>query len=110
MNQWRIVVADEAMKQLKAIKDNRIKTAISKRIDELQWEPDKQGKALEDNLAGYRSVRAVGQRYRIIYQLQDQQVIVSVVTVGIRKEGDTKDAYAMAKKLARLNLLDNRSM
>ncbi|SRR6266700_2475956 len=106
MNQWRIVVEEEAKKQLKAIKDNRIKTAISKRIDKLQWEPDKQGKALEDDLAGYRSVRAVGQRYRIIYQLQDHQVIVSVVTVGIRKEGDAKDAYAMAKKLARLNLLD----
>jgi mRNA interferase RelE/StbE len=106
MNQWRIVVEEEAKKQLKAIKDNRVKVAISKRIDKLQWEPDKQGKALEDDLAGCRSVRAVGQRYRIIYKLQDQQVIVSIVTVGIRKEGDAKDAYAMAKRLARLNLLD----
>ena len=28
-----------------------------------------QGKPLGRNLAGYRSVRAVGQRYRIIYEL-----------------------------------------
>jgi mRNA interferase RelE/StbE len=58
-------------------------------------------------LEGYRSLRAVGQRYRIIYKVEATKVIVTVVTVGIRKDGDKADVYALAKKLARLGLLDS---
>ncbi len=103
---WTIEVAKRAKEQLIAIKDNRILQSISQRIDKLQFEPDKQGKRLSDELTGYYSVRAVGQRYRIIYKIEEEQVLVLVVLVGIRKEGDKKDAYALAKKLAELGLLD----
>ena len=103
---WRIRLTLPALQQLSSIKDNRIKENISRRIDALEHLPEEQGKALHDELTGYRSIRAVGQRYRIIYKLQGEQVIVVVVTLGIRKEGDKKDVYALAKKLARLGLLD----
>lgn len=103
---WTIEVAKRAKEQLIAIKDNRILQSISQRIDKLQFEPDKQGKRLSDELNGYYCVRAVGQRYRIIYKVEEEQVLVLVVLVGIRKEGDKKDAYALAKKLAELGLLD----
>jgi mRNA interferase RelE/StbE len=106
MKQWIVGVASAAQKQLEAIGDNRIRKRIAQRIDRLQHEPDKQGKALADELEGYRSVRAVGQRYRIIYKLEEEQVVVIVVTIGIRKDGDKKDAYELAKKLAKLNLLE----
>lgn len=106
MKQWIIGVASEAQKQLKAIEDSRIRKQILQRIDRLQYEPDKQGKPLKDDLEGYRSVRAVGQRYRIIYKLEEEQVVVIVVAIGIRKDGDKKDAYELAKKLAKLNLLE----
>lgn len=58
-----------------------------------------------DELAGYRSLRAVGQRYRILYKVTPETVIVSIVALGIRKEGDKADVYALAKKLIRLGLL-----
>jgi mRNA interferase RelE/StbE len=45
-------------------------------------------------------------RYRIIYRLEDEQVVVVVVAVGIRKAGDKGGVYALATKLARLGLLD----
>jgi mRNA interferase RelE/StbE len=106
MKQWTVGVASAAQKQLEAIGDNRIRKRIAQRIDRLQHEPDKQGKVLADELEGYRSVRAVGQRYRIIYKLEEEQVVVIVVTIGIRKDGDKKDAYELAKKLAKLNLLE----
>lgn len=106
MKQWTVGIANEAKGQLAAIRDSRILQNISKRIDRLQFEPDKQGKPLNDTLSGYHSVRAVGQRYRIIYKIEEDQVLVLVVTVGIRKEGDKKDAYALAKRLAELDLLD----
>lgn len=91
---------------LKAIKDTRIREQISKRIDALAEHPEKQGKALGDEFFGLRSVRAVKERYRIIYKIEEDKIIVLVMLVGIRKDGDKKDVYALAKKLHRLGLLD----
>ncbi|MEG5019043.1 MULTISPECIES: type II toxin-antitoxin system RelE/ParE family toxin [unclassified Microcoleus] len=69
------------------------------RIDQLKFEPQKQGKALVDNLSGFRSIRAVGQRYRIVYQVEQDRVLVVVVGLGRRKDGDKKDIYTILEKL-----------
>ena len=103
---WRIKLTIPALRQLEAIKDTRIRESIGRRINALENDPEKQGKPLAEELAGYRSIRAVGQRYRILYKLQAEQVVVLVVTVGIRKEGDKAVVYALAKKLEQLGLLD----
>jgi len=103
---WQIIILPVAEKLLAEISDKRIRQSISRRIDSLTYEPEKQGKPLKDELMGYRSIRAVGQRYRIIYKVDDEKVIVGIVALGIRKEGDKKDAYALATRLARLGLLD----
>ena len=103
---WIVRLTVPAKKQLAEIGDKRVRESISRRINSLENDPGKQGKLLTDELAGYRSIRAVGQRYRIIYKIEAEQVIVLVVTIGIRKEKDKKDAYELAKKLARLGLLD----
>ncbi|MEG4328624.1 type II toxin-antitoxin system RelE/ParE family toxin [Microcoleus sp. herbarium5] len=62
-------------------------------------EAQKQGKALVDNLSGFRSIRAVGQRYRIVYQVEQDRVLVVVVGLGRRKDGDKKDIYTILEKL-----------
>lgn len=103
---WRIKLTIPALRQLDAIKDTRIRESIGRRINALENDPEKQGKPLAEELTGYRSIRAVGQRYRILYRLEAEQVVVLVVTVGIRKEGDKADVYALAKKLEKLGLLD----
>jgi mRNA interferase RelE/StbE len=94
------------LKHPAAIKDTRVREGISRRIDALANDPNLQGKALSDELMGYRSIRAVAQRYHILYKLEAEQIIVVVVALGIRKEGDKKDVYELAKKLARLGLRD----
>ena len=104
---WHVRITVPALKQLAAIKDMRIKESISRRINALEYDPDKQGKPMTDDLAGYRSIRAVGQRYRILYRVEAEQVIVVIVALGVRKEGSKTDVYALAKKLARLGLLDS---
>ena len=103
---WTIRLTVPAKNQLEAIKDTRIKQNISKRISRLEDDPERQGKPLSEELAGYRSIRAIGQRYRIIYKLEGGRVLVIVVTLGTHKEGDKKDVYELAKKLARLGQLD----
>ncbi len=103
---WHIKLTVPALKQLTAIKDTRVRESISRRINALENDPERHGKPLGDELTGYYSIRAVGQRYRILYKLEAEQVIVVVVALGIRKQGDKKDVYELAKKLARLGLLD----
>ena len=90
---------------LEAIQDRRVRDKIRDRIDGLAEEPEKQGKPLTGELTGYRSLRAVGQRYRIIYRIKEGKVLVLVMALGIRKEGSGKDIYVLAQKLLRLRLL-----
>ncbi len=103
---YRIFVTPVALTMLKDISDRRIRGKISEVIDRLAEEPEKQGKPLIDDLAGYRSIRAVGQRYRIIYKVEKERVVVVVVALGIRKEGNKRDIYALAKKLIALRLIE----
>ena len=103
---WQIKLTLPALEQLAAIKDTRVRESISRRIDIFANDPERQGKPLSDELTGYRSIRAVGQRYRILYKLEAEQVIVVVVALGMRKQWDKKDVYELAKKLAQLGLLD----
>ncbi len=106
MKRWRVKVLPVAKKQLAAIKDQWVQAALRSSLKRLEYEPELQGKPMIGELAGYHSLRAVGQRYRIIYKVKEEQVLVVVVTLGIRKEGDKKDVYELARKLIRLGLLD----
>lgn len=103
--EYRIVIQPSAAKMLADISDRRIQEKISERIDALRKEPEKQGKPLLGELSGYRSVRAVGQRYRILYKVERKEVMVLIVALGIRKEGTKRDIYELARKLFRLKLL-----
>lgn len=102
---WQVIILPVAEQLLAAIRDTRIRQSINKRISRLENDPQKQGKPLSDELAGYRSIQSIGQRYRIIYKVEVERVVVVVVALGIRKEGDKKDVYELAKRLARLGLL-----
>ena len=90
---------------LEDISDRRVREKLRDAIDRLAEYPELRGKPLGDDLAGYRSVRAVGQRYRIIYRVERAIVTVVVVAAGIRKEGNRRDIYALAQRLFKLGLL-----
>jgi mRNA interferase RelE/StbE len=105
---YKIVMAPTALKLLKEITDRRVRDLIVKRIDDLKEDPEKQGKPLLGELSGYRSLKAAGQRYRIIYQAVKDKVLIYIVAIGIRKEGSASDIYNLAKKLIRLHLVDPR--
>ena len=101
---YKLVVSPTALKMLKEIPDRRIQTKMAQVIESLAHDPELKGKPLWDELSGFRSIRAIGQRYRIIYKVDRGIVTVFVVAVGIRKEGDRSDVYRLAQKLVRLGL------
>jgi len=78
---------------LEEVRDRRVRGKLVERIRKLAVDPEKQGKALVAELAGFRSVRAVGQRYRIVYRVDGRVVEVIVVGIGLRRAGDRTDVY-----------------
>ncbi len=102
---WEIIITPLSEKLLAAISDKRVQQGIEHVIDDLEIEPEKKGKALTANFKGLRAIRAVGQRYRIIYRVDIDQKQVFIVALGMRKEGDKADIYALAKKLVKAGLL-----
>ncbi len=95
---FSIILTTEAQDDLNGIGDARTYGAIERKIEELTSEPDKRGKALLGDLKDHRSIRAAGQRYRIVYQVGMLEGVVTVVVVGIRRAGDKKDVYRVAGK------------
>lgn len=97
---FRIRITADAASDLQAVTDRRSLRAIAARIDALATAPQQQGKALTGPLRGYRSVRAAGQRYRIVYRVSvpPEAPEVTVVVIGIRREGHRTDAYRVAQR------------
>ena len=102
---FQIEITPTAFESLEAVIDKRTRGAIVRRIDALMEEPEKLGKPLRGLLAGFMSTRAAGQRYRIVYRVDNDRKRVLVYMVGIRKEGNRKDVYALAERLVQRGLI-----
>ena len=102
----RVVLTPKAEAMLTEITDRRIQRIIFDKMKSLSQDPDKQGKSLLGELAGFRSVRAAGERYRIIYRIEAGRRLVVIMAVGIRREKSKSDIYELTKKLIRLKLLN----
>ncbi len=103
---YRVVLTAEAKQLLAGIQDRREQGVLLTRLAQLAESPEQQGKPLRDDLSGYRSIRAIGQRYRIVYQVVEAQVLVIVVALGRRKDGDRQDVYELASKLVSVFQVD----
>ena len=95
---------ETALRMVEEIRDRRTRATVFRRVGELARAPEL-GKPLTGELTDFRSLRALGQRYRILYRVEREQVTVLVVAVGLRKEGDRADIYRLAQKLVRQGLL-----
>ncbi|MDP3880291.1 MAG: type II toxin-antitoxin system RelE/ParE family toxin [Dehalococcoidales bacterium] len=102
---YRIEITPTALEALEAITDRRTRGAVVRRIDTLTEEPGKLGKPLRGWLAGFMSIRAAGQRYRVVYRIDDEEKRAIVYMVDIRKEGSRRDVYALAERLVQRGLI-----
>jgi mRNA interferase RelE/StbE len=87
----------EGWRSLRAVRDKKARREIAKAIDGLAESPDLQGKPLDRELTGYRAIRAFGDKYRILYKVDEMTVFI--VWIGERKPGQEDDVYAKARKL-----------
>ena len=101
---YRVLLTVKAREMLRSITDRRIRAQIIQRAERLAEEPEKQGKPLGNELAGYWSTRAAGQRYRIVYSIDRGEVHVIVIAVGIRRDRHRRDVYRLAQRLIQMGL------
>ena len=93
-----------AVEMVGEIMDRRVRQQLFDTSKKLRVDPEKQGKPLREGLMGFRSLRAVGQRYRLIYSFNPDARTVHVVATGLRREGSRGDVYELAQKIVRLGL------
>ncbi|MCC6477235.1 type II toxin-antitoxin system mRNA interferase toxin, RelE/StbE family [bacterium] len=103
---FRVEVTESGLETLERITDRRIQLLLKEKIRGLAHLPELQGEPLKDDLLGYRALHVVGNRYRIIYRVENETVTVFVVAAGIRKAGDKSDIYEVMRRYVRLGLVE----
>ncbi len=103
---YKIKLTKIAIENLDKI-DSKTRTQIVNKIELLKEDPNLRGKQLKGLLKEYRSIRAAGQRYRIIYKVEETEILVLIISVGIRKDGDKKDIYELMKKYIKIGFLED---
>jgi mRNA interferase RelE/StbE len=99
-----VLWTETALEMLEAIGDRRVRQLLFDTSKRLETDPEKQGKPLREDLLGFRSLRVVGKRYRLIFSIAGVGGTVHVVAAGLRREGARDDVYLLARKLVRLGL------
>jgi mRNA interferase RelE/StbE len=101
---YEVLWTETAFQMLSAIGDRRIQQQLFDTSKRLEVEPEKQGKPLHESLLGYRSLRAAGQRYRVIYSPDPRTLRVYLVAAGLRRQGARDDIYELAQRMIGLGL------
>ena len=101
---YQVRWTEPALELLGEIADQRIQRRLIEAADELSTDPDKRGRRLTGNLAGYWSLH--WSRYRLIYLIDDESDTVFVLAAGMREEHKPRDIYQLAKRLLRQGLLE----
>ena len=93
---YHVIVTDEASELLESItaRDRRIATQLADLMEDLAILPQQKGSPLRGELAGLMSRHCLGNRFRIIYSVNEAAHSVTIVSLGIRKEGDK---YALVR-------------
>lgn len=95
-----LVVHRVGVESLLALPTNIQRQALRKMRQVIEAAPESAGYPLRGSLSGFRGIHSG--RYRILWRLlalEDGIQIPEVVYVGIRSEGDERDAYRKVEKV-----------
>ena len=83
MARYRLLIKPLAVKDIEAIPLKRDRQRVVERISKLAEDPRPFG---SEKISGQDKYRVRQRRYRILYVIEDQDLIVQVVKVGHRKD------------------------
>ena len=82
MARYRLLIKPSAVKDLEAIPLKRDRQRVVERISKLAEDPRPFG---SEKISGQNKYRVRQGRYRILYAIEDEDLLVQVVKVGHRK-------------------------
>lgn len=103
---YKIRVMDPALDMFREINDLVTRSQIKSQRHRLKEAPKKIGSPLNYELNGLYSLRVGGQRYRLIYYVDEEEKAVYLLAVGIRREGSRSDIYARFKRMLERGIFD----
>jgi len=80
---YRLLIKPSAVKDIEAIPLKRDRQRVVERLSKLAEDPRPSG---SEKISGQDKYRVRQGRYRILYTIEDQDLIVQVVKVGHRKD------------------------
>lgn len=83
MAKYRLLIKPSAVKEIEAIPLKRERQRLVERIARLAENPHPPG---SEKLSGQEKYRVRQGRYRIVYDIADEELVVYVVKVGHRKD------------------------
>jgi len=83
VEKYRVSIKPSAKKELLAVSNKKDRQRIVRRITELAENPRPPG---SEKLSGYDRYRLRQGRYRIVYEIRDNDVLVVVVKIGRRRD------------------------
>ena len=83
MANYKIQIKRSAQKEIKAVGTNKDRQRIVRRVQELASEPMPPG---AEKLSGSPYYRVRQGTYRIVYEIQDDVLIIHILKVGHRKD------------------------
>ena len=83
MARYRLLIKPSAVKDIEAIPLKRDRQRVVERISKLAEDPRPSG---SEKISGQDKYRVRQGRYRILYAVADQDLLVQVVKVGHRKD------------------------
>ena len=83
MARSRLLIKSSAVKDIEAIPLKRDRQRVVERISKLAEDPRPSG---SEKISGQDKYRVRQGRYRILYAIEDQDLLVQVVKVGHRKD------------------------
>lgn len=83
MGRYRLLIKASAAKELQAIPNKRDRQRIVKRIQGLEDDPKPPG---AQKLSGREKYRIRQGAYRIVYSVENDELVVYVVKIGHRKD------------------------
>lgn len=97
---YNVHLIEEAKKEFKQL-DNSQKIPVAKQLKQLEISPYKGkplGKKFGIDLTGYYKLYVLKKQIRIIYTVEENKVMVEVISIGRREEfAAYKDAYKRIK-------------
>ena len=83
MARYRLLIKPSAVKEIEAIPLKRDRQRVVERISKLAENPRP---SRSEKISGQEKYRVRQGRYRILYAIEDQDLLVQVVKVGHRKD------------------------